>query len=165
MLVGRKQMSERQSEAGRALRAVVPRSSHAAWDPNGRTERLRLIDESNQHRVPDLVPIRDARMSASPFAFLRGAPAVMVHDLATTPVTGITVQACGDAHLLNFGLFATPERNLVFGLNDFDETLLAPWEWDVKRLATSFVVAARTVGFDQALGHRAALAPCAPIAN
>ena len=95
-------------------------------------------------------------MRASPFAFLRGAPGVMARDLATTPVTGITVQACGDAHLLNFGLFASPERNLSFGLNDFDETLPGPWEWGVKRLATSFVVAARTVGFDQALGRRAA---------
>jgi Uncharacterized protein conserved in bacteria (DUF2252) len=108
--------------------------------------------------VPELVSIREARMRASPFAFLRGAPAVMAADLATTPVTGIPVQACGDAHLLNFGLFATPERNLVFGLNDFDETLPGPWEWDVKRLATSFVVAARTVGFDRAEGRRAALA-------
>ena len=97
-------------------------------------------------------------MLASPFAFLRGTPGLMAHDLATTPVTGIKVQACGDAHLLNFGLFATPERNLSFGLNDFDETLPAPWEWDVKRLATSFVVAARTAGFDQAVGRRAAQA-------
>ena len=108
--------------------------------------------------MPELVPIRAARMRASPFAFLRGAPAVMAHDLSTTPVTGITVQACGDAHLLNFGLFATPERNLSFGLNDFDETLPAPWEWDVKRLAISFVVAGRTVGFDPAVCRRAALA-------
>jgi hypothetical protein len=97
-------------------------------------------------------------MLASPFAFLRGAPGVMAHDLASTPVTGIAVQACGDAHLLNFGLFATPERNLVFGLNDFDETLPGPWEWDVKRLATSLVVAARTAGFDQAVGGQAARA-------
>jgi uncharacterized protein (DUF2252 family) len=145
-------------ETGRALRKAVPRSSHAAWEPAGRRSPLALLEESNRGRLPDLVPIREARMLASPFAFLRGAPAVMARDLATTPATGITVQACGDAHLLNFGLFATPERNLVFGLNDFDETLPAPWEWDVKRLATSFVVAARTVGFDQAAGRRAALA-------
>jgi uncharacterized protein (DUF2252 family) len=117
-----------------------------------------VLEETNRRRVPELVAIREARMWASPFAFLRGAPAVMAADLATTPATGIPVQACGDAHLLNFGLFATPERNLVFGLNDFDETLPGPWEWDVKRLATSFVVAARTVGFDQAQGRRAALA-------
>ena len=122
----------------------------------GRPSPLLLLEESNRRRLPDLVPIRDARMRASPFAFLRGAPGVMARDLATTPVTGITVQACGDAHLLNFGLFATPERNLSFGLNDFDETLPAPWEWDVKRLAASLVVAARTVGLDQALGRRAA---------
>ncbi len=150
-------MAGARAEAGRALRKVVPRSSHAAWDPAGRPSPLRLLEESNRRRVPELVPIRDARMRASPFAFLRGAPAVMAHDLATTPVTGITVQACGDAHLLNFGLFATPERNLSFGLNDFDETLPAPWEWDVKRLATSLVVAGRTVGFDPAVCRRAAL--------
>ncbi|HET6751497.1 MAG TPA: DUF2252 family protein, partial [Actinomycetes bacterium] len=145
-----------QAEAGRALRRAVPRSSHAVWDPSGRPSPLLLLEASNRRRLPDLIPIRDARMRASPLAFLRGAPGVMARDLATTPVTGITVQACGDAHLLNFGLFATPERNLSFGLNDFDETLAAPWEWDVKRLATSFVVAARTVGFDQAIGRRAA---------
>ena len=139
-------MAGARAEAGRALRRSVPRSSHAAWDAGGRPSPLLLLEESNRRRLPDLVPIRDARMRASPFAFLRGAPGVMARDLATTPVTGITVQACGDAHLLNFGLFATPERNLSFGLNDFDETLPAPWEWDVKRLATSLVVAARTVG-------------------
>ncbi len=151
-------MAGARAEAGRALRKAVPRSSHAAWDPSGRPSPLRLLEESNRQRLPDLVPIRDARMRASPFAFLRGSPGVMAHDLATTPATGITVQACGDAHLLNFGLFATPERNLSFGLNDFDETLPGPWEWDVKRLATSLVVAARTVGFDQALGGQAARA-------
>jgi uncharacterized protein (DUF2252 family) len=151
-------MAGARAEAGRALRRAVPRSSHAAWDPGRRPPPLRLLEEVNRHRVPELLPIRTARMRASPFAFLRGAPGVMAHDLATTPATGITVQACGDAHLLNFGLFATPERNLVFGLNDFDETLPGPWEWDVKRLATSFVVAARTVGFPPALGRRAARA-------
>jgi hypothetical protein len=151
-------MAGARAEAGRALRRAVPRSSHASWDPAGRRSPLVLLEESNRGRLPDLVPIRDARMLASPFAYLRGSPGVMAHDLATTPATGITVQACGDAHLLNFGLFATPERNLVFGLNDFDETLPGPWEWDVKRLATSFVVAARTVGFDQPAGRRAAAA-------
>jgi uncharacterized protein (DUF2252 family) len=151
-------MAGAQAAAGRALRKVVPRSRHAVFDPTGRPDPLRLLEELNRHRVPELVPIRTARMRASPFAFYRGAPGVMASDLATTPVTGITVQACGDAHLLNFGLFATPERNLVFGLNDFDKTLPAPWEWDVKRLATSFVVAARTVGFGHPLGRRAALA-------
>ncbi|HSO52053.1 MAG TPA: DUF2252 family protein, partial [Actinomycetes bacterium] len=151
-------MAGARAEAGRALRKAVPRASHATWDPAGRRSPLALLEESDRLRLPELVPIRHARMAASPFAFLRGTPAVMAHDLATTPVTGITVQACGDAHLLNFGLFATPERNLVFGLTDFDETLPAPWEWDVKRLATSFVVAARTVGLDQAVGRRAAQA-------
>ena len=151
-------MAHARAAAGRALRKTVPRSSHAVWDPHGRPSPVALLEESNRQRLPDLVPIRDARMRASPFAFYRGAPAVMAHDLATTPVTGITVQACGDAHLLNFGLFATPERNLSFGLNDFDETLPGPWEWDVKRLAASFVVAARMVGSDDALGREAALA-------
>ena len=151
-------MAGARAAAGRALRGVVPRSSHATWDPRGRPSPLRLLEESNRKRLPDLIPLRDARMRASPFAFLRGSPGVMARDLATTPVTGITVQACGDAHLLNFGLFATPERNLSFGLNDFDETLPGPWEWDVKRLAASFVVAARTVGFDDALGRAAVLA-------
>ena len=151
-------MSRARAAAGRALRKAVPRSSHAVWDPSGRPSPVALLEESNRRRLPDLVPIRDARMRASPFTFLRGAPAVMAHDLASTPVTGITVQACGDAHLLNFGLFATPERNLSFGLNDFDETLPGPWEWDVKRLATSFVVAARTAGLSAALGRGAALA-------
>jgi uncharacterized protein (DUF2252 family) len=151
-------MAGARAEAGRELRKVVPRSSHAVWDPAGRPSPLRLLEETNRHRVPELVPIRAARMRASPFAFLRGAPAVMARDLSTTPVTGMTVQACGDAHLLNFGLFATPERNLSFGLNDFDETLPAPWEWDVKRLTISFVVAGRTVGFDPAVCRQAALA-------
>jgi uncharacterized protein (DUF2252 family) len=155
---GDESMSRARADAGRALRKRVPRSSHAVWSPDRDRAPLRVLEETNRRRVPELVAIREARMRASPFAFLRGAPAVMAADLATTPVTGIPVQACGDAHLLNFGLFATPERNLVFGLNDFDETLPGPWEWDVKRLATSFVVAARTVGFDQAQGRRAALA-------
>jgi len=148
-------MAGARAEAGRALRKGVPRSSHAAWVPAAGRSPLDLLAESDRRRLPELVPLRHARMLASPFAFLRGAPSVMAQDLATTPVTGITVQACGDAHLLNFGLFATPERNLVFGLNDFDETLPGPWEWDVKRLATSLVVAAR---FDQAVGHGAAQA-------
>jgi len=151
-------MAGARAEAGRALRKSVPRSSHAAWVPAAGRSPLDLLAESDRRRLPELVPLRHARMLASPFAFLRGAPSVMAQDLATTPVTGITVQACGDAHLLNFGLFATPERNLVFGLNDFDETLPGPWEWDVKRLATSLVVAARTAGFDQAVGHGAAQA-------
>jgi uncharacterized protein (DUF2252 family) len=151
-------MAGSRADAGRALRKLVPRASHAGWDPAGRADPLALLAASNRGRLPDLVPIREDRMAASPFGFLRGAPGVMAHDLASTPSTGLTVQACGDAHLLNFGLFATPERNLVFGLNDFDETLPAPFEWDVKRLATSFVVAARSVGIDPADGRQAAQA-------
>jgi uncharacterized protein (DUF2252 family) len=129
---------------GKALRAQTPRASHAGWQPPAdRRDPIDILEESNQGRVPDLIPIRYGRMLQSPFAFLRGSAAVMAADLAGTPASGIRVQACGDCHLSNFGLFATPERNLVFDINDFDETLPAPWEWDVKRLAASFVVVGR----------------------
>ncbi|MFL9936649.1 DUF2252 domain-containing protein [Paraburkholderia sp. RL18-103-BIB-C] len=130
--------------AGQALRDRVPRSSHADWTPSAqRRDPIEVLEESNQDRLPELVPIRYGRMLRSPFTFLRGSAALMAYDLATTPSTGLEVQACGDCHLLNFGLFATPERNLVFDLNDFDETLPAPWEWDLKRLAVSVAVAGR----------------------
>jgi len=130
--------------AGQALRASVPRTSHAGWKPPAkRRDPVEILQESDSGRMPELVPIRHGRMLTSPFTFLRGSAALMAHDLAATPSTGLRVQACGDCHLLNFGFFATPERNLVFDLNDFDETLPAPWEWDVKRLAVSFAVAAR----------------------
>ena len=130
--------------AGRALREKLPRSEHAAWTPPAKgRDPIAILEKSNEDRLQDLVPIRYGRMLRSPFTFLRGSAALMAHDLATMPSTGIRVQACGDCHLLNFGLFATPERNLVFDLNDFDETLPAPWEWDIKRLATSFTVAGR----------------------
>jgi len=130
--------------AGIALRDSVPRKSHAAWKPPAkRRDPIDILKESNQGRLPHLIPIRYGRMVRSPFTFLRGSAGLMAYDLATTPTSGLRVQACGDCHLLNFGLFATPERNLVFDINDFDETLPAPWEWDVKRLAVSFVVAAR----------------------
>ncbi|CAN7804126.1 DUF2252 domain-containing protein [Paraburkholderia hospita] len=130
--------------AGQALRDRVPRSGHAEWAPSAqRRDPIEILEESNQDRLQELVPIRYGRMLRSPFTFLRGSAALMAHDLATTPDTGLRVQACGDCHLLNFGLFATPERNLVFDLNDFDETLPAPWEWDLKRLAVSFAVAGR----------------------
>ena len=130
--------------AGQALRETVPRSSHGDWTPSTqRLDPIEILEESNQDRLPELVPIRYGRMLRSPFTFLRGSAALMAYDLATTPSTGLRVQACGDCHLLNFGLFATPERNLVFDLNDFDETLPAPWEWDLKRLAVSFAVAGR----------------------
>lgn len=130
--------------AGRLLRDKVPRTSHAAWTPPAKhRDPIAILEKSNEDRVQELVPIRYGRMLRSPFAFLRGSAALMAYDLATTPSTGIRVQACGDCHLMNFGMFATPERNLVFDLNDFDETLPAPWEWDIKRLAASFAVAGR----------------------
>jgi len=130
--------------AGKALRDSVPRTSHAEWKPPAkRRDPIDILEASNKDRLPQLVPIRYGRMLASPFTFLRGSAGLMAYDLASTPNTGVQVQACGDCHLLNFGLFATPERNLVFDINDFDETLPAPWEWDLKRLAVSFAVAAR----------------------
>jgi uncharacterized protein (DUF2252 family) len=130
--------------AGEQLRESVPHSVHSVWKPPRKhRDPIDLLEESNRYRLPNLVPVRYGRMLRSPFTFLRGSSGLMAHDLATAPNTGIRVQACGDCHLLNFGLFATPERNLIFDINDFDETLPAPWEWDVKRLAISFVVAAR----------------------
>jgi uncharacterized protein (DUF2252 family) len=131
---------------GKALRDTVPRTAHADWKrPAKRRDPIEVLRASNRGRLPELVPIRYGRMLASPFTFLRGSAGLMASDLATTPTTGIRVQACGDCHLLNFGLFATPERNLIFDINDFDETLPGPWEWDVKRLVVSFVVACRDI--------------------
>jgi uncharacterized protein (DUF2252 family) len=142
---------------GKALRDAVPRQAHAAWKkPDKRRDPLAILKQSNRGRVPQLVPLRYGRMLASPFTFLRGSAGLMAYDLATTAATGVRVQACGDCHLLNFGLFATPERNLIFDINDFDETLPAPWEWDVKRLAVSFVVAARDSGFTDKQARAAA---------
>lgn len=133
---------------GKVLRDKVPRSSHAGWTASAdRRDPVDILEESNQNRLPELVPIRYGRMLRSPFTFLRGSAGLMAYDLATTPTTGVRVQACGDCHLLNFGLFATPERNLIFDINDFDETLPAPWEWDLKRLAASFAVAVRDQRF------------------
>src|SRR5215471_9916158 len=130
--------------AGRALRDKAPRRSHGDWKmPRDHRDPIRILEKSNRGRLPELVPIRYGRMLHSPFTFLRGSAAVMAYDLAKTPTSGLRVQACGDCHLLNFGLFATPERNLVFDVNDFDETHPGPWEWDLKRLAASFVIAAR----------------------
>ena len=129
---------------GKALRGAVPRALHAGWKPSkGRRDPIELLSESNAGRVPNLIPIRFGRMSASPFAFYRGSAALMAADLAKTAASGIRVQACGDAHLMNFGGFATPERNVIFDINDLDETLPAPWEWDLKRLAASVVIAAQ----------------------
>jgi len=139
--------SERAVE-GRAARSQARRSSHAAWEePEGRADPVAILERQARSRVPELVPIRYGRMAASPFAFFRGAAAVMAADLATTPSSGLRVQACGDAHLSNFGAFAAPDRRLVFDLNDFDESLPGPWEWDVKRLAASFAIAGRENGF------------------
>jgi uncharacterized protein (DUF2252 family) len=136
---------------GKALRTRVARSSHGAWVPAGdRRDPVAILEEQNANRLAGLVPVRMGRMLESPFAFFRGAAAVMASDLATTPITGIDVQACGDAHLLNFGLYGSPERALLFDLNDFDEALRAPWEWDIKRLAASATVAARQNGCDDA---------------
>ncbi len=133
---------------GRERRLLTPRSSHAQWEPPpDRPDPVAILEEQARTRVPDLVPIRYGRMIDSPFAYFRGAAAPMAWDLAHTPTTDIRVQACGDAHLLNFGMFAAPDRRLVFDVNDFDETLPAPFEWDVKRLAASFAVAARDKEF------------------
>lgn len=137
-------------EQGRSLRSNVPRSSHASYEPGAeRPDPVTLLEEQAAQRLPDLVPIRYGRMAESPFSFFRGGVAVMASDLAGTPVSGIQVQLCGDAHLANFGGFASAERQLLFDLNDFDETLPGPWEWDVKRLAVSISVAGRELGFAQ----------------
>ncbi len=134
--------------AGKAARTRVRRSDHAAWVASeDRADPVAILERQAVSRVPELVPIRYGRMAVSPFAFFRGAAAVMSADLARTPDSGLRVQACGDAHLSNFGAFAAPDRRLVFDLNDFDESLPGPWEWDVKRLGASFAIAARESGF------------------
>jgi uncharacterized protein (DUF2252 family) len=148
-------VSERAAR-GKAARSGAPRSAHAEWSPAAnRPDPIATLERQAASRVPELVPIRYRRMAASPFAFYRGAAAVMSADLARTPDSGLRVQACGDAHLANFGAFAAPDRRLVFDLNDFDESLPGPWEWDVKRLAASFVVAAREGGLKR--GQREAV--------
>ena len=142
---------------GRERRSSVSRSSHAQWTPPAdRPDPVAVLEEQARTRVPDLIPIRYGRMLASPFSYFRGAAAPMAWDLAHTPTTDIRVQACGDAHLLNFGMYAAPDRRLVFDVNDFDETLPAPFEWDVKRLAASFAVAARDHGYKDRDAHTAA---------
>ncbi|HWS79594.1 MAG TPA: DUF2252 domain-containing protein [Rubrobacter sp.] len=149
-------------ERGCAARRAAPRGGHAEWAPApDRPDPIDLLEAQDRNRIPDLIPIRYSRMMASPFAFMRGAAIVMAHDLAGTPKTGIRAQLCGDAHLSNFGAYASPERALLFDLNDFDETLPGPWEWDVKRLAASFVVAGRENGFDAAECREAAQASAA----
>ncbi len=133
---------------GRAARKQAPRSSHGRWEPApDRPDPIALLEEQAASRVPELVPIRYGRMLVSPFTFYRGAALIMAADLAGTPTSGVTAQLCGDAHLSNFGLFGTPERKMIFDINDFDETLPGPWEWDVKRLAASFEVMGRDRGF------------------
>jgi uncharacterized protein (DUF2252 family) len=140
-------LAEREAR-GRTARRESPRSSHRRWLPApDRPDPIALLEEQAQTRVPELVPIRYGRMLVSPFTFYRGAALIMAADLATTPRSGITVQLCGDAHLSNFGLFGTPERNMFFDINDFDETLPGPWEWDVKRLSASFEIDGRARGF------------------
>ncbi len=146
--------------AGKALRNRVPREQHGDWSaPSGRPSPVDLVITSSKGRIRELVPIRYGRMAESPFTFYRGTASNMAADLAGTPNTGIRTQVCGDCHLLNFGAFATPERRVIFDINDFDETLPGPWEWDVKRLAASFVLAARSNGFS-ATDQRDAATAC-----
>jgi uncharacterized protein (DUF2252 family) len=145
--------------AGKAIRDKFPREKHGEFRRHPtRQDPVSVIEEQAKTRLPFLVPIRHSRMLASPFAFLRGSAAVMAADLAHTPTTGITVQACGDMHVANFGVFASAERTLVFGINDFDETLPGPWEWDLKRLAASAVVCGRFLGADRVLREESARA-------
>jgi uncharacterized protein (DUF2252 family) len=143
---------------GKKLRDSCPRTSHAGWKaPKNRTDAVELVLRAEKGRLPDLLPLRHGRMVRSAFTFYRGAALTMASDLASTPVTGLRVQDCGDAHLCNFGGFATPERKVIFAINDLDETLPAPWEWDVKRLAASFVVACRDNGVSDAAAKDVAM--------
>jgi uncharacterized protein (DUF2252 family) len=145
-------------EMGKQLRKNCPRTSHAKWvAPANRKNPLDLLLASEEGRLPNLLPLRHGRMARSPFTFYRGAAFNMAADLAATPVSGMFVQACGDAHLCNFGGFATPERNVIFSINDLDETLPAPWEWDVKRLAASFVVACRNNNLGESVAREVVL--------
>jgi uncharacterized protein (DUF2252 family) len=145
-------------EMGKQLRKTCPRSFHAKWEaPVNRQDPLDLLLVSEEGRIPDLLPLRHGRMARSAFTFYRGSAFNMASDLASTPVSGMFVQACGDAHLCNFGGFATPERNIIFSINDLDETLPAPWEWDVKRLAASFVVASRNNNLTESVAREAAM--------
>ena len=147
---------EDRQASGKAARKQTPPSGHSGWAPaRGRPDPVALLEEQNATREPDLVPVRHGRMMVSPFTFYRGAAKIMASDLADTPTAGLDVQLCGDAHLSNFGVFASPERELVFDLNDFDETLPGPFEYDVKRMAASFTIAARNNGFTKAQGQTA----------
>ena len=146
------------ADAGKAARKQTPRTTHAAFQPAPDRDPDRDPRDQESDRLPELLPLRHQRMAESAFAYYRGTPAVMAFDLASTPRTNILVQASGDAHLCNFGLFASPERTLVFDANDFDETLPGPWEWDVKRLATSVIIAGRSNGFSAAVNRDATMA-------
>ena len=147
---------------GKELRKTMPPGSHAKWKPAAdRPDPIDLLEEQDTRREPDLVPVRHGRMAVSPFTFYRGAARIMAADLKDTPRSGLTVQLCGDAHLSNFGVFASPERLLLFDLNDFDETLPGPFEYDVKRMVASFIIAGRNNGFSKADTRRAALAAAA----
>jgi uncharacterized protein (DUF2252 family) len=149
--------AERQS-AGKKLRDACPREAHAVWKaPTGRPDPVSLVVEADKGRIPELLPLRHGRMALSPFTFYRGSALNMAVDLATTPATGVRVQCCGDAHLGNFRGLGTPERRIIFAINDLDETLPAPWEWDVKRLAASFVVACRNNGLSESTARDAVL--------
>ena len=154
---------EERRARGKAARIAAGPSEHAGWKAAvDRADPVALLEAQNTSREPDLVPVRHGRMMLSPFTFYRGAAKIMAADLEHTPRAGLTVQLCGDAHLSNFGVYASPERELVFDLNDFDETLPGPFEYDVKRLAASFVVAARNNGFTQvrhARGRRSRRSP------
>jgi uncharacterized protein (DUF2252 family) len=151
--------SDERRKDGKALRDSVSRRAHAGWKaPDRRRDPVEILLESNEGRLPSLIPIRFGRMMQSPFSFYRGSASVMAADLATTPDSGLRVQACGDAHLLNFGAFATPERNIVFDINDLDETLPGPWEWDLKRLAASVAIAGRHLQLTETEAARAAVA-------
>src|SRR6478736_5876818 len=143
---------------GKDARAAAPLESHAEFRPDSSRDPVGLLLGQAQSRVPELVPIRHGRMLVSPFTFYRGAALPMAADLAGTPTSGLWVQLCGDAHLSNFGAFASPERRLVFDVNDFDETLPGPFEWDVKRMAASFAVAGRDSGFKDAIRRSVVMA-------
>ncbi len=147
---------------GKALRDTCPRTSQAEWKPRSKSQDIvALLEESDADRIPGLIPVKYQRMSVSPFTFYRGAAIIQARDLASAQESGITVQACGDCHLANFGGFATPERTLVFDINDFDETFPGPWEWDVKRLGASLVLAARDRGFTKSTADQSVRAAAA----
>jgi uncharacterized protein (DUF2252 family) len=153
--------SERRKQ-GKALRDNCPRTLQGEWKPRSKSQDIvKLLEESDADRIAGLIPVKYQRMAVSPFTFYRGAAIIQARDLANAPVSGITVQACGDCHLANFGGFASPERVLVFDINDFDETFPGPWEWDIKRLGASLVLAARDRSFSKSIADDAVRAAAA----